>query len=302
MPLFQGVHTALATPFRAGAFDREAYAAHIEDQIARGVSGLVPIGTTGEAATLDSDERVLAVRTAVEVSGGRVPVIAGAGSNSTRTTIEEIGRLRDAGANAALVVTPYYNKPTQAGLVAHYRALADAHPCFPLVAYNVPGRTGVDLLPDTLLNLCDIPEIVGIKEATGSLTRLVDILEGLARKGLIDADRLSLLSGDDFTVAPFIALGGHGVISVSSNVVPELMVELVNAAASGDNKAAVALQFRLNPLHRALFLESNPIPVKAALAALGRFEDEIREPLTPMSADKRAILLDAMRVILLDVQ
>ncbi len=295
MPQFQGVFTALATPFCNGQIDRASYAAHIEAQIARGVAGLVPIGTTGEAATLCGEEKSLAVRTAVEVARGRVPVIAGAGANSTAAAIEAVSLSRDAGADAALVVTPYYNKPTQAGLAAHYRAIAQAHPGFPIVAYNVPGRTGVDLLPDTLLRLCDIPEIAGIKEATGSMARLVDILERLA------PNRLALLSGDDFTAAPFVALGGHGVISVSSNIVPEQMAALVRAAAAGDMKTAAELQVRLNPLHRALFLESNPIPVKAALAALHCFGAEMRLPLTPMSAEKRDLLFGAMRALGLDV-
>lgn len=296
MPRFQGVFTALATPFCHGQLDREAYAAHIDGQIACGVAGVCPIGTTGEAVALSDEEKFLAVRTAVEVARGRVPVIAGAGSNSTAASIAAIGRIRDAGADAALVVTPYYNKPTQQGLIAHYRAIAEAHPGFPLVAYNVPGRTGVDLLPDTLLRLCDVPEIAGIKEATGSLARLIDILERLA------PHRLSLLSGDDFTAAPFVALGGHGVISVSSNIVPEQMIALVRAAAVGDMKAASELQVRLNPLHRALFLETNPIPIKAALAALQRFGPELRLPLTPMRAQARETLIAAMRALGLDVE
>ena len=296
MPTFQGVFTALATPFRDGRFDVEAYAAHIDDQIARGVSGLVPIGTTGEAATLTEQEKAQVVRAAVDTARGRVPVIAGAGSNSTAAAIEAVLRVRDAGADAALVVTPYYNKPTQDGLWAHYSAIAQAHPGFPLVAYNVPGRTGVDLMPDTLRRLCDIPEIIGVKEATGSIARLVDILERLA------PGRLSLLSGDDFTVAPFVALGGHGVISVSSNLVPDLMAKLVRAAAQSDMRQASELQVRLNPLHRALFLESNPIPVKAAMALLGRFSPELRLPLTPMRPETRARLIDAMRALDLDVQ
>lgn len=296
MPRFQGVFTALATPFCDGHFDREAYAAHVGDQIARGVAGLAPIGTTGEAVTLSDEEKFLAVRTAVEVANGRVPVIAGAGSNSTKATIDAVGRIREAGADAALVVTPYYNKPTQDGLIAHYSAIAQAHPNFPIVAYNVPGRTGVDLSPDTLSRLCELREIAGIKEATGSMHRLVDILERLA------PGRLSLLSGDDFTAAPFVSLGGHGVISVSSNIVPEQMIALVRAAAHGDMRTASELQTRLNPLHRALFLETNPIPIKAALEALHRFGPELRLPLTPMRPETRATLVDAMCALGLDVQ
>ncbi|HMK72813.1 MAG TPA: 4-hydroxy-tetrahydrodipicolinate synthase, partial [Myxococcaceae bacterium] len=210
-----GSLTALATPFRDGRLDEDAYRAHIRDQLEHGTSGLVPVGTTGEAVTMSSAERVRAVQLAVELAGGRAPVVAGAGSNSTQATVDAIGQVREVGADAALVVTPYYNRPNQAGLLEHYRACARAHPGFPLVPYNVPGRTGCDLLPDTVLRLCDLPEVVALKEATGNLVRAVDLRE---RCG----DRLTLLSGDDFTVAPFIAVGGEGVISVSSNVAPRL--------------------------------------------------------------------------------
>ena len=272
----KGSLTALATPFRGGRFDEEAYRALIEDQLSHGTSGLVPVGTTGEAVTLSSAERARVVRVAVEVARGRVPVVGGAGSNSTEATIEGIAQVREVGADAALVVTPYYNKPNQAGLLAHYRACARAHPGFPLVPYNVPGRTGCDLLPETCLRLCDLSEVVALKEATGSLVRAVDLREKCG-------DRLTLLSGDDFTVAPFIAVGGEGVISVSSNVVPQKMAELVAAARAGDRQRARDLQVELNPLHRLLFAEPNPIPVKWALHLLGHFSPEIRLPLVPLT-------------------
>jgi 4-hydroxy-tetrahydrodipicolinate synthase len=270
-----GSLTALATPFREGRFDEEAYRALIADQLAHGTSGLVPVGTTGEAVTLSSAERARVVRVAVEAARGRVPVVGGAGSNSTEATIEGIAQVREVGADAALVVTPYYNKPNQAGLLAHYRACARAHPGFPLVPYNVPGRTGCDLLPDTCLRLCDLPEVVALKEATGSMARAVDLREKCG-------DRLTLLSGDDFTVAPFIAVGGEGVISVSSNVVPQQMADLVAAARAGERTRARDLQVQLNGLHRLLFVEPNPIPVKWALHLLGRFSAEIRLPLVPL--------------------
>ncbi|MGI5861232.1 MAG: 4-hydroxy-tetrahydrodipicolinate synthase [Myxococcales bacterium] len=286
-----GSFVALATPFRGGKLDTEAYRWLLQHQLDNGTAGLVPIGTTGEASTMSAEERALAVRTAVEVAAGRVPVVAGAGSNSTAATIESVRLVREAGADAALVVTPYYNKPTQAGLVAHYREIAKAHPGFPLVAYNVPGRCGVDLQPETVERLCEIPEIVGLKEATGSMTRLVDIFER------IGPDRIALLSGDDFTIAPFVALGGKGVISVSANVAPRLVSDLVAAGLAGDRKRAADLQVKLNPLHRYLFLESNPIPVKAALHLMGKFSDEIRLPLTPMSEGPRAKLQEAMRAL-----
>lgn len=284
----QGSLVALATPFKGGALDLEAYRSLIRFQLAEGTGGLVPMGTTGEAVTMSSEEQFQAVRAAVEVAGGKVPVIGGAGSNSTASTIENVRRVREAGADGALVVTPYYNKPTQDGLVAHYRAIAKAHPGFPIVVYNVPGRTGVDLLPETCLKLCDTPEVVGIKDATGSMPRMVDVVEKCG------TERLALLSGDDFTIAPFMALGGKGVISVSANCAPRPLADLVHAALAGDFAKASALQVKLNPLHRALFLESNPIPVKAALHLMGRFSPEIRPPLTYMSEGPLAKLKEAL--------
>jgi len=283
-----GSLTALATPFRDGRLDEEAYRGLIRDQLEQGTSGLVPVGTTGEAVTMSPAERSRAVRLAVEGSAGRVPVVAGAGSNSTQATVEAIGQVREVGADAALVVTPYYNKPNQAGLLEHYRACARAHPGFPLVPYNVPGRTGCDLLPDTVLRLLDLPEVVALKEATGNMARTVDLVE---RCG----DRFALLSGDDFTVAPFISLGGEGVISVSSNVAPRLMADLVSAARAGDRTRAAELQTKLNPLHRLLFVEPNPIPVKWALYLLGRFGPEIRLPLVPLGEPHATALAAELR-------
>jgi len=203
-------------------------------------------------------------------------VVAGAGSNNTREAIDSVRRAREVGAQGALIVTPYYNKPTQAGLVEHFRAIARAHPGFPIVAYNVPGRTGVDMLPETVQRLCDIPEVVAIKEATGNMFRAMEILEKCG-------DRMTLLSGDDFTVLPFIACGGKGVISVSSNVAPRMMADLVAAARAGELAKARELQVRMNELHRLLFVEANPIPVKWALHAMGLFGPELRLPLVPMS-------------------
>ncbi|WNG29860.1 4-hydroxy-tetrahydrodipicolinate synthase [Cystobacter fuscus] len=276
MKIFEGSMTALATPFRQGAFDEGAYRALIRQQLAGGTSGLVPMGTTGEAVTMSTAERQRAIRVAVDEAAGRAAVVAGAGSNSTSETIEGMRLAREAGADGALIVTPYYNKPTQAGLVEHYKAVARAHPGFPIVVYNVPGRTGVDLLPETVLRLCDVPEVVAIKEATGNMPRAVDLVEKCG-------DRLTLLSGDDFTVLPFIACGGKGVISVSSNVAPRMMADLVAAARAGRFDQARELQVRMNELHRLLFIESSPIPVKWALHALGLFGPEVRLPLVPMT-------------------
>ncbi|CAM4307520.1 4-hydroxy-tetrahydrodipicolinate synthase [Corallococcus sp. ZKHCc1 1396] len=275
MKTFQGSMTALATPFLNGALDERAFRALVRAQLEGGTDVLLPMGTTGEAVTMDAEERAAAIAVVVDEVKGRVPVVAGAGSNSTRETIESVRRARLSGADGALIVTPYYNKPTQAGMVEHYRAIAKAHPGFPLIAYNVPGRTGVDLLPETALRLCDIPEVVALKEATGNLARTVDLLE-------LCGDRLTLLSGDDFTVLPFIACGGQGVISVSSNVAPRMMADLVAAARGGDIAKARALQVRMNALHRLLFVESNPIPVKWALHLMGMFGPEVRLPLVPM--------------------
>jgi 4-hydroxy-tetrahydrodipicolinate synthase len=280
--------TALATPFRDGRLDEDAYRALIEEQLAQGTSGLVPVGTTGEAVTMTAAERARAVRVAVEAARGRVPVVGGAGSNSTAATLEGIAQVREAGADAALVVTPYYNKPSQAGLLEHYRACARAHPGFPLVLYNVPGRTGCDLLPETCLRLCDLPEVVALKEATGSMGRAVDLLEKCG-------DRLTLLSGDDFTAAAFIAVGGEGVISVSSNVVPRKMADLVAAARAGDRQRARELQVGLNALHRLLFIEPNPIPLKWALHLMGRFGPEIRLPLVPLGEPHATALAGELR-------
>jgi len=284
----QGSLTALATPLRQGRFDEEAYREHIENQLREGTSGLVPIGTTGEAVTLSSGERARVVRVAVEAAKGRVPVVGGAGSNSTQATIESIAQVREAGADGALVVTPYYNKPNQLGLLEHYRACARAHPGFPLVPYNVPGRTGCDLLPDTCLRLCELAEVVAVKEATGSMVRAVDIREKCG-------DRLTLLSGDDFTIAPFIAVGGEGVISVSSNVAPRHLAELVAAARASERARARDLQVELNALHRLLFVEPNPIPVKWALHLLRRWSPELRLPLVPLGEPHASALAAELR-------
>ncbi|MBU8896151.1 4-hydroxy-tetrahydrodipicolinate synthase [Corallococcus sp. M34] len=287
MKTFEGSMTALATPFKDGALDEAAYRALVRYQIEGGTAGLIPMGTTGEAATMSADERARAVAVVVEEAKGRATVIAGAGSNSTAETIESVGRARDVGADASLIVTPYYNKPTQAGLVEHYRAVARAHPGFPIVAYNVPGRTGVDLLPETMRRLCDLPEVVAIKEATGNPWRALELREKCG-------ERLIVLSGDDFTVLPTMACGGKGVISVSSNVAPRMMADLVAAARGGDMTRALDLQVRLNELHRRLFAESNPIPVKWALHLMGLFGPEVRLPLVPLSESQVPLMKAAL--------
>jgi 4-hydroxy-tetrahydrodipicolinate synthase len=292
MKTFESSLVALATPFRNGALDQDAYRAFIRWQLDNGTNGLVPLGTTGEAATMTPDERLRAIRISVEEARGRVPVVAGAGSNSTAETIDSVRRVRDAGADAALIVTPYYNKPTQGGLVEHYRLIAKAHPGFPIVAYNVPARTGVDMTAETVARLCEIPEMVAIKEATANMIRAIELVE-------LCGERMTLLSGDDFTVLPFLACGGKGVISVSANVAPRLMSDLVRLARAGEIAEAREIQVRMNELHRLLFVESNPIPVKRALQLMKKFGPEIRPPLTPMTEANSAKLESAMRKLAL---
>ena len=284
----EGSMTALATPFKNGALDEAAYDWLVDYQVTNGTSVLVPMGTTGEAVTMTAEEKANAVACCIKFNHGRAKVIAGAGSNSTAETIDSVKRVRELGADGALIVTPFYNKPTQAGVVEHYRMIAKAHPGFPLVAYNVPGRTAFDLLPETALKLCEIPEVVALKEATGLALRALDVYEKCG-------ERLTLLSGDDFIVAPFIACGGRGVISVSSNVAPKLMSELVAAGLRGDFKRAREVQLLLQPLHRILFSESNPIPVKMALHLMGRFGLEIRPPLCVMTEANAAKLKDELQ-------
>lgn len=276
MMKLSGSMTALATPFKDGKLDEAAYEELVEYQVTNGTTVLIPMGTTGEAATMTPAERRRAIEVCIRANRGRAKVFAGAGSNSTAEAIEAVKVARDLGADGALVVTPYYNKPTQAGLVEHYRLIAKAHPGFPLMAYNVPGRTGVDLLPDTVKRLLDVPEVVALKEATGNVLRALDLYE-------LVGDRLTLLSGDDFVVAPFIFSGGRGVVSVSANVAPRKMADLCAAALANDVETARRLQLELQPLHRLLFIEPNPIPVKWALHLMGKFGPEIRPPLLPMT-------------------
>lgn len=275
MARFEGSMVAIVTPLKDGGVDLVALRELVEWQVAEGTDGVVPCGTTGEGATLTALERAEVIRTTVEVVRGRVPVIAGAGSNATQEAIEAVKLARELRADAALVVTPYYNKPTQEGLYRHYVAIAEATR-FPLVAYNVPARTSVDLLPDTTARLAQAGALVGIKDATGNMDRQVQLVERIGR------DRFSYLSGDDFTALPYLACGGHGVISVAANVAPRAVKELVGAARRSDFGAALDRQVRLAELNRALFAETNPGPVKAALMLLGRASAEVRLPLAPV--------------------
>ncbi len=287
--MFTGVITALVTPFRNGAVDEDALRRLVNDQIQNGVDGLVPCGTTGESPTLSNDEHIRVIKVVVDEARKRVPVIAGAGSNSTREAIDLSRAAKAVGADGLLHVTPYYNKPTQDGLFRHFKAIVDEVP-LPTVVYNVPGRTACDILPETAERLCALPAIVGIKEATGSAQRASQIL---ARTG----DRLVVLSGDDATAFPLYALGAKGCISVLSNVAPKDFSDLWDAAAAGRWSEARALHYKLFALSEGLFVESNPIPVKAALVMMGRITDEIRAPLYPMASANR----DKLRKILADL-
>jgi len=283
----QGSMVAIVTPLKDGKPDLKALRELTQWQISEGTDGIVPCGTTGEAATLTVPERADVIRTVVEAARGRAKVIAGAGSNSTAEAIEGVRLARELKADAALVVTPYYNKPTAEGLYRHYMAIWDAVG-FPVVAYNVPGRTAVDLMPETVARLAQAGAIVGIKEATANMDRQVQLVEKVGR------DALSFLSGDDFTVLPYLSCGGHGVISVVGNVAPRAMKELVVAALKGDYGTALAKQVALAELNRMMFVETNPGPVKAAVALLGKAGPEIRLPLWPVSQASLTKIRDAM--------
>ncbi len=281
----RGSWVALATPFRDGKLDEAALRRLVDLHVEAGTDGLVPCGTTGEVSTLSADERERAVAVVVEQSRGRLPVLAGGPGNDTRASVESARRAKAAGADAILAVTPYYSRPTQEGHYRHLAAIAEAG--LPVVAYNVPSRSSTDLLPETLRRAWADRVIVGVKEATGSMARLLEIRERCS-------DAFALLSGDDFTIAPFIACGGHGVISVSANVAPARLARLVHWALEGRLSQAVAEQLALQPLHRCLFAEPNPIPVKAALALQGRISPEIRLPLTPLSEGQLPALREAL--------
>ncbi|WP_457570900.1 4-hydroxy-tetrahydrodipicolinate synthase [Desulfovulcanus sp.] len=272
---FKGAFTALVTPFKDGQIDEEAYRELIEWQIEEGIDGLVPCGTTGESATLSHEEHKQVVKICVEQAKGRVPVLAGAGSNSTREAIDLTRYAKEAGADGALLITPYYNKPTPEGIVAHFKAIAQ-EVSIPMVVYNVPSRTSLNVLPPTVARLFkEIPDVVGIKEATGNLKQVSEVIEECGPDFIV-------LSGDDFTVLPLLSVGGHGVISVVSNIVPRKMSDLCKAFFQNDLETAQKLHHEMAPLSRAMFLETNPIPVKTALSLMGKIKLELRLPLVPM--------------------
>jgi 4-hydroxy-tetrahydrodipicolinate synthase len=284
---FRGSFTALVTPFsKDGALDEKAFRALVAWQIAEGTNGLVPVGTTGESPTLSHDEHMRVVEWCVDEANGRVPVVAGSGSNSTREAVDLSRHAEKAGADAVLVVTPYYNKPTQEGLYQHFKAINEAIG-IPILIYNIPGRSVIDMSVDTMKRLFELKNIAGVKDATANLVRV-----SLQRAEL--GPDFNQLSGEDSTALAFNAHGGHGCISVTSNVAPRLCADFQGACRRGDYAAALTLQDKLMPLHLALFVESNPAPAKYALSVLGRCTDTVRLPLVTLADKSKSVVRDAM--------
>jgi 4-hydroxy-tetrahydrodipicolinate synthase len=286
-PRFKGAIPALVTPFKDGAIDEAAFKALVERQIKGGVKALVPVGTTGESTTLSHEEHRRVVELCVQTAAGRVPVIAGAGSNSTEEAIGLVRHAKEVGADAALVVTPYYNRPSQEGLYRHYHAIHEAVD-LPLILYNVPTRTSVDMSNETVARLAKLPNVVGIKDATSDLAR-PSIMRHTCGEDFV------LLSGEDASALGYMAHGGHGCISVTVNVAPEAMSGLIDACLDGDYATALAWQDKLIGLHKALFADASPAPSKFALAQLGLCSEEVRLPLAPCSEAARGQVLEAMR-------
>ena len=283
---FRGSFTALVTPFNNGSVDEKAFRGLVDWQIAEGTSGLVPVGTTGESPTLSHDEHRQVIEWCVEEARGRVPVVAGAGSNSTKEAVDLARHAEKSGADAVLVVTPYYNKPTQEGLYQHYKAINDAIG-IPIIIYNIPPRSVIDMSVDTMKRLFELPNIAGVKDATANMTRVTQ------QRAAMGED-FNQMSGEDITALGFMAHGGHGCISVTSNVAPRLCAEFQAACRKGDYSAALKIQDKLAPLHINLFLETSPAPIKYALSLIGKCADTVRLPMVPISEKTRAVVRDAM--------
>jgi 4-hydroxy-tetrahydrodipicolinate synthase len=283
---FRGSFTALITPFKNGSLDEKAFRGLVEWQIAEGTNGLVPVGTTGESPTLNHDEHKQVVQWCVQAVGGRVPVVAGAGSNSTKEAIELSRHAEEAGADAVLVVTPYYNKPTQEGLYQHYKAINDAIG-IPIIIYNIPARSVIDMSVDTMKRLFELRNIAGVKDATANVIRVSQQRQAMGPS-------LNQLSGEDASALGFMAHGGHGCISVTANVAPRLCAEFQGACLKGDYAGALAFQDKLMPLHTALFLETNPAPAKYALSILGKCDETARLPMVPVTPATRSAVRTAM--------
>lgn len=285
--MFKGSIVAIVTPFKNGKVDEKALGDLIEWHIRQGTNAIVPCGTTGESATLDYEEHHRVIRFTVETVRKRVPVIAGTGANATDETIMITKEAKKSGADAALVVAPYYNKPTQEGLYRHYKAVAEAVK-MPIVLYNVPGRTAVNILPPTVARLAEIKNIVAIKEATGDMKQVSEVIR-------LCGNRITVLSGDDFTTLPLMALGGKGVISVSANVAPKLVSQMCAFWEKGRFDEARKIHYRLEPLNASMFIETNPIPVKTALALMGKIKEEFRLPLCEMAPANREKLKKVLK-------
>ena len=290
--MFKGSIVAIVTPFKKGKVDEKALGDLIEWHIAQGTNAIVPCGTTGEAATLDYKEHYRVIDLTVKTVNKRIPVIAGTGANATDETIMITKEAKKSGADAALLVTPYYNKPTQEGLYRHYKAVAEAVD-IPIVLYNVPGRTAVNMLPPTVARLAGIKNIVAIKEATGDMKQVSEVIR-------LCGDRITVVSGDDFTTLPLLALSGKGVISVTANVAPKDVSQMCSLWMKGQHDKARAIHYKLEPLNAAMFIETNPIPAKTALAIMGKIQEEFRLPLCEMSSvnkEKLRKVLGDLRLI-----
>jgi 4-hydroxy-tetrahydrodipicolinate synthase len=284
--MFEGIYVAIPTPFKNGKVDEEALRGHIEFLIENGANGIVPCGTTGESATLSYEEHEEVIAITIDQCKGRVKVIAGTGSNSTEEAIRLTKFAEEVKADGALLITPYYNKPNQEGLYLHFKAVAEAV-SIPVVLYNVPGRTGVNMLPETAARLAEVESIVAIKEATGNTNVATEIVN-------LCGDRITVLSGDDLTFFPLLSVGAKGVISVTANVVPDKMVEMYRKFVEGDIKGAMELHHWLYPLSKVLFIDTNPIPVKTALSFMGKMEKEFRLPLCPTTPEKEAKIKEVL--------
>jgi 4-hydroxy-tetrahydrodipicolinate synthase len=288
--MLKGSIVAIVTPFKKGKVDEKALGDLIEWHISQGTNGIVPCGTTGEAPTLDYKEHYRVIDITVRTVNKRVPVIAGTGANATDETIMITKQAKKSGADAALLVSPYYNKPTQEGLYRHYKAVAEAVD-IPIVLYNVPGRTAVNILPSTVARLAEIENIVAIKEATGDMKQVSEVIR-------LCGNRITVVSGDDFTTLTLLALGGKGVISVSANVAPKDVSMMCSLWMKGQHDRARAIHYKLEPLNAAMFIETNPIPVKTALAVMGKIQEEFRLPLCEMSSANK----EKLRKVLLDLK
>jgi 4-hydroxy-tetrahydrodipicolinate synthase len=285
--MFKGSMVAIVTPFKNGKVDEKALADLIEFHVKNGTDVIVPCGTTGESATLSHEEHRRVVELTVRTVNKRVPVVAGAGSNSTSETLELAKYAQKAGADGVLLITPYYNKPTQEGLYRHFKAAADAVD-IPIILYNVPGRTSVNMLPSTVARLRETKNIVGIKEATGDLKQVSELIRLCGRD-------FAVISGDDFTTLPLLAIGGVGSISVTANIIPADAAAMFDAFFAGNREEALRLHYKMEPLHSLMFIETNPIPVKTALALMGRINEEFRLPLCPMSDGNKEKLKTALK-------